>query len=156
MVPFLSLQKHEGIFSNILWKLGWAPGCKSLQTVHAHPWLDPPRVFISQSRPNCAFINLSITDLVFLPWYWFLWSFWLINLCSTELFSIFTCVSFWSCEFTICPVFSPLLWVLEGLLIFQYIQLFTYSLDRVVAYKILTLGTGSLFYTLKIFHLFFI
>lgn len=153
MVPFLFLQKHEGIFSNILWKFGWAPGWKSLQTVCAHPWLDPPRVLISQSCPNCAFINLSITDLVFLPWYWFLWSFKLKNLCSSELFSVFTCVSFWSCEFTICPVFSPLLWVLEGLLIFQYIQLLTYSLDRVVAYKILTLGTGSLFYTFKIFHL---
>lgn len=123
LYPF-PCQKHEEVFSSIhTWKSGWTPGGKSSQIVSSPLWVSCPRISSFQCCPYWAFINSSITVLIFLPCVSCVWfSSWISALVSYFLYLL---GEFLNLGAAIFPVASPLLRILEELLIFQYIQLFT-------------------------------
>lgn len=96
-------------------------------------WLHPPAVFNSQSGLHLAFGNSSNLVQVFLPKYWYLRQFLLMNLCysSKWQFSDFACLSKLGSSSCLCSSLS------HGCKNCCYFSLFSFILVR-MKWRLLT------------------
>lgn len=68
-----------------------------------------PWWFLTLRPSTLSLQQCAITVLLFLPWHWLPWRFWLICFCSGKFwFSVFACCSqwFWGHQFALWPHFS--------------------------------------------------
>lgn len=110
----------------------------------ANSWLGLPRVN-SQSGLHWASGNSSVTVQIFIPRHRFSWQFLHVSLCFDKL---------WLPVFSFSPTFgtavwpgpSPLLQILEDMLIFQSVHNLIVRIYGVLTSKLLIWGTGSYFH----------